>query len=114
MPRLSNALLRHARTINPLLALLLRPCRDLPSAHNELRWLREHVNERLVRRFGDEKDVPEQLRRRCVVNLCRQRATGVPLQYLLGSQPFGDLDVLCRKGVLIPRYALFYGMGWGG
>jgi methylase of polypeptide subunit release factors len=103
MPRLSNALLRHARTINPLLPLLLRTCRDLPSAHNELRWLRQHVDARLEAKFGDKKDVPEKLRRRCVVSLCRRRARGVPLQYLLGSQPFGELDVLCRKGVLIPR-----------
>ncbi|KAK9473393.1 putative mitochondrial N5-glutamine methyltransferase [Dipodascopsis tothii] len=32
------------------------------------------------------------------------RGQGVPLQYLLGNQPFGDLDVLCRPGVLIPRW----------
>ena len=25
------------------------------------------------------------------------------MQYILGSQPFGDLDLICRKGVLIPR-----------
>lgn len=38
------------------------------------------------------------------MNLVKKRARGVPLQYILGSQPFGDLDILCRKGVLIPRY----------
>lgn len=27
----------------------------------------------------------------------------MPLQYILGNQPFGDLEILCRKGVLIPR-----------
>lgn len=103
MPRLSNEFLRHARTINPLLPLLLRTCRTLPSAHNELRWLREHVDTRLERKFGDKKDVPGLLRRKCVVNLAKKRARGAPLQYLLGSQPFGELDILCRKGVLIPR-----------
>jgi HemK-like putative methylase len=35
--------------------------------------------------------------------LCRKRGRGVPLQYVLGSQPFGSLDILCRPGVLIPR-----------
>ncbi|KFY29114.1 hypothetical protein V493_02534 [Pseudogymnoascus sp. VKM F-4281 (FW-2241)] len=105
MPRLSNGLLRHAFTINPLLAPLLRTCRTLPSAHNELRWLRQHVDARLETKFGRKKDVPVLLRKRCVVNLVGKRARGVPLQYILGSQPFGDLDILCRKGVLIPRQA---------
>ncbi|OBT92698.1 formate dehydrogenase (NAD+) [Pseudogymnoascus verrucosus] len=105
MPRLSNELLRHAFTINPLLPPLLRTCRTLPSAHNELRWLRQHVDARLEAKFGRMKDVPAPLRRRCVVNLVKKRARGVPLQYILGSQPFGDLDILCRKGVLIPRQA---------
>ncbi|KFY12383.1 hypothetical protein V491_06813, partial [Pseudogymnoascus sp. VKM F-3775] len=105
MPRLSNELLRHAFTINPLLPPLLRTCRTLPSAHNELRWLRQHVDARLETKFGRKKDVPALLRRRCIVNLVKKRARGVPLQYILGSQPFGDLDILCRKGVLIPRQA---------
>ncbi|OBT63264.1 hypothetical protein VE03_07969 [Pseudogymnoascus sp. 23342-1-I1] len=105
MPRLSNELLRHAFTINPLLPPLLRTCRTLPSAHNELRWLRQHVDARLEAKFGRKKDIPAPLRWRCVVNLVKKRARGVPLQYILGSQPFGDLDIVCRKGVLIPRQA---------
>ncbi|KAG7692167.1 hypothetical protein KL951_005076 [Ogataea haglerorum] len=32
-----------------------------------------------------------------------QRANLVPLQYILGSQPFGDLTIKCKPGVLIPR-----------
>lgn len=43
MPRISNALIRQARRISTLLPLLLRPCRDLTSALNEFRWLREHA-----------------------------------------------------------------------
>ncbi|KAG7905211.1 hypothetical protein KL906_005248 [Ogataea polymorpha] len=31
------------------------------------------------------------------------RARLVPLQYILGSQPFGDLTIKCKPGVLIPR-----------
>lgn len=27
----------------------------------------------------------------------------MPLQYVLGSQPFGSLDIKCRPGVLVPR-----------
>ena len=41
MPRLLHSLLLRARNISPLLPLLLRPCRTLPSARNELRWLRD-------------------------------------------------------------------------
>ena len=26
------------------------------------------------------------------------------MQYLLASQPFGELDIKCERGVLIPRY----------
>ncbi|ANB13780.1 Mtq1p [Sugiyamaella lignohabitans] len=32
------------------------------------------------------------------------RGRGVPLQYIIGSQPFGDLDIKCARGVLIPRW----------
>jgi methylase of polypeptide subunit release factors len=101
MPRLSHPLLLRARNISPLLPLLLRTCRTLPSALNELRWLREHVSE-----------IPERSRkytfnpRTLLLHLCHQRARGVPLQYLLGSQPFGELDILCRHGVLIPRFVV--------
>ncbi|KAF6241405.1 hypothetical protein HO173_000115 [Letharia columbiana] len=35
--------------------------------------------------------------------MCRSRARGKPLQYILGSQPFGEVEILCRRGVLIPR-----------
>ena len=38
-----------------------------------------------------------------LAQLCRQRGRGVPLQYVLGSQPFGFLDIKCKPGVLIPR-----------
>jgi HemK-like putative methylase len=36
-------------------------------------------------------------------DLVRRRARGEPLQYIIGNQPFGDLEILCRPGVLIPR-----------
>lgn len=93
MPRLAPDLLARARNISPFLPLLLQTCRTLTSARNELRWLREHVRDREL----------EQRSRISLLKLCRQRARGVPLQYLLGSQPFGELDILCRPGVLIPR-----------
>ncbi|MCJ1293832.1 hypothetical protein MMC34_005388 [Xylographa carneopallida] len=99
MPRLPKSLLRHAYHIDPLLPLLLRPCRDLPSARNELRWLREHVSS------GPNATTPHASNstHTRLHKLCLERARGKPLQYILGSQPFGGLDILCRPGVLIPR-----------
>ncbi|KAJ4389404.1 hypothetical protein N0V93_006872 [Gnomoniopsis smithogilvyi] len=93
MPRISPSLLSRAYRISPHAATLLPTCRELPSALNELRWIREHVAQQLK-----PKD-PE----RQVASLCRRRGRGEPLQYVLGSQPFGNLDILCRPGVLIPR-----------
>ncbi|KOS19021.1 Mitochondrial N(5)-glutamine methyltransferase MTQ1 [Escovopsis weberi] len=69
-------------------------CRSLESAVNELRWIREHV-ESTAR---DEQQAASKTAR-----LCRRRGRGVPLQYILGSQPFGPLDIRCKPGVLIPR-----------
>ena len=34
----------------------------------------------------------------------KRREKGEPLQYILGTQPFGELEILCRPGVLIPRW----------
>ncbi|TRX88138.1 hypothetical protein FHL15_010984 [Xylaria flabelliformis] len=38
-----------------------------------------------------------------IAHLVARRGAGEPLQYVLGTQPFGDLEILCEKGVLIPR-----------
>ncbi|KAI1376463.1 S-adenosyl-L-methionine-dependent methyltransferase [Hypoxylon crocopeplum] len=100
MPRLPPSLIRRAHSISPHLATLLPACRDLASARNELRWIREHVSElprHSPRRASEEKEIA------LLAKLCRRRGTGYPLQYILGSQPFGDLDIKCRPGVLIPR-----------
>lgn len=98
MPRLLPSFLRHAHHENPLLPLLLRTCRDLPSARNELRWLKEHVNS------TTSSSKPKDHARKRLKSLCISRSKGKPLQHILGNQPFGDLDIKCRPGVLIPRY----------
>ncbi|OAX80139.1 hypothetical protein ACJ72_05538 [Emergomyces africanus] len=120
MPRLRPSLLCHAYSIDPLLPSLLRECRDLPSAQNELRWLREYaLAERRYHndsgRWHGRDGGPPMIQRRNNNNndnarlklrlhtMVQQRARGVPLQYILGDQPFGELEILCRKGVLIPR-----------
>lgn len=35
--------------------------------------------------------------------MCDDRGRGKPLQYILGTQPFGEVEILCRAGVLVPR-----------
>ncbi|KAK2602422.1 hypothetical protein N8I77_008956 [Diaporthe amygdali] len=98
MPRISPAAIRQAYKISPHAATILPACRDLPSTLNELRWIREHVEELQRGRAPSPFRTEYQ-----VASLCRQRGKGVPLQYVLGSQPFGNLDLKCRPGVLIPR-----------
>ena len=99
MPRISLHQLRQAYTISPLLSRLLPACRDLTSAKNELRWLQEHAVA-----ASQDASVPGRRRRRHhLATMCERRRRGVPLQYILGTQPFGDLDIQCAPGVLIPR-----------
>ncbi|KAK3308187.1 S-adenosyl-L-methionine-dependent methyltransferase [Chaetomium strumarium] len=94
MPRLPPSLFwRARREISPMAAQLLPACRDLESAANELRWIRQHVRD-------TRSPVPPALR---VWRLVEKRGRGVPLQYVLGTQPFGHLEIRCKPGVLIPR-----------
>lgn len=100
MPRIPTALLRKARTIDPFLTALLAPSRDLHTAQNELRWLREHVEKvaKARRAKGDTL-----AKGALLGQLVRERAKGKPLQYILGTEYFGDLEIKCKPGVLIPR-----------
>ncbi|KAG8158831.1 hypothetical protein KVR01_011274 [Diaporthe batatas] len=98
MPRITPGAIRQAYRISPHAATLLPACRDLPSTLNELRWIREHVEELQRGRPASPSRAEHQL-----ASLCRRRGRGEPLQYVLGSQPFGNLDLKCRPGVLIPR-----------
>lgn len=100
MPRIPTSLLRKAFTIDPLLPRLLPPCRDLHAAQNELRWLREHAED-IVRARGIKGDHAS--KSAILRDLVDQRASGRPLQYILGNEYFGNLDIRCRPGVLIPR-----------
>lgn len=102
MPRLQPALVRRAYSIDCLLPLLLRSCRDLDQARRELRWIYDHVHSKLPRKTAFSKDPQEHVHAQ-LHQLCVARSKGKPLQYLLGDQPFGDLEILCEPGVLIPR-----------
>ena len=71
---------------DPLLRRLIPGTGSAVQARNELRWIKQEVS-------------PEHLTR-----VVTQRSHGIPLQYILGSQPFGALEIKCRPGVLIPRW----------
>ena len=120
MPRLPPRLLNTARRQHPFLALILQETRDLPSAGNELRWLAEDAfshkpdHHASVPCNGAKLTIPKPPRSssqadtsisagKLYANVLR-RSRGEPLQYILGSTPFGDLDILCRPDVLIPRW----------
>ncbi|KAG5979197.1 hypothetical protein E4U55_005461 [Claviceps digitariae] len=96
MPRLPPSLVRLAKRRSPNVAALLPVCRDMQSATNELRWLAEFARETIPQGHIHAQ-------RKLLNRLCQKRGRGVPLQYILGSQPFGVLDIKCRPGVLIPR-----------
>lgn len=88
--RINRQLIKKARDINPLLPYLLPQCRTIENASTELRWLTDHFSSR-----------PQSE----LTHACKQRYRGMPLQYILGTQPFGRyLNILCRKNVLIPRW----------
>ncbi|KAF8248860.1 S-adenosyl-L-methionine-dependent methyltransferase [Wilcoxina mikolae CBS 423.85] len=91
MPRLPPSLLRRAHRISPLLPPLLKTTRTLPHAILELRWLRAHASTRP----NPASSLRSYIHRRGT--LCE------PLQYILGTQPFGATTILCRRGVLVPR-----------
>ncbi|KAI4762897.1 S-adenosyl-L-methionine-dependent methyltransferase [Aureobasidium sp. EXF-3400] len=97
MPRLHPRMLHHARKIDSLLPLVLQATRDLNSAKNELRWLKEYITSQ-PSNHPSPKSYEHRLRQVCI-----DRARGKPLQYIMGSEYFGDLEIACVKGVLIPR-----------
>ena len=104
MPRIATSLLRRAKQIDRLLPPLLGVTRDLDAAANELRWLREHADAVALRRNSRRRSNSQVDKNAILRDLVKQRARGMPLQYLLGTEFFGDLELKVRKRVLIPRY----------
>ena len=105
MPRLPPSLVLKATRQGKHLPALLKECRDLSSARNELRWLAAHAVETAKQRASSLGHL--QARKISSADLLstyvKRRSRGQPLQYILGNQPFGELEILCRKDVLIPR-----------
>jgi hypothetical protein len=91
-----SLILRKAQVVSdPFISNLLPVVGDLSSARNELRWLREGCQKR-----ASESDEQQSLLEQHV----SRRSRGEPLQYILGSAYFGDLEIKCRQGVFIPRF----------
>ncbi|KAI0358403.1 S-adenosyl-L-methionine-dependent methyltransferase [Trametes cingulata] len=81
------------RAVPSLLAHLSRAI-GRESAQNELRWMRQALD-----------DPPDGIRPpvKTLEEMVARRVRGEPLQYILGSQPFGPLNLIVRPPVLIPR-----------
>ncbi|KAH6914384.1 S-adenosyl-L-methionine-dependent methyltransferase [Coprinopsis sp. MPI-PUGE-AT-0042] len=60
-------------------------------AKNELRWMQQAIQR------NERPDIPG------LEEMVSRRSRGEPLQYILGTQPFGPLNLLTRPPVLIPR-----------
>lgn len=86
MPRLSPNSIRYAVRQDAYLPALYRATRCIATAESDLRWIR--------------KELPRREWHAAVV----QRVAHRPLQYILGSQPFGALLVKCSEAALIPRW----------
>ncbi|POS84231.1 hypothetical protein EPUL_003875, partial [Erysiphe pulchra] len=96
MPRINHSLIFKAHKLSPYLPFILQATRCLPSAINELRWLKSYVQ-------NLKPNLCNLKARLLLSKFAKRRACGEPLQYILGSQPFGNLDIKCKRGVLIPR-----------
>ncbi|PWY61864.1 putative methyltransferase [Aspergillus eucalypticola CBS 122712] len=106
MPRIPSRTILDAHRQDHLLPLLLQECRSLDLAKSELGWMRNRAVSQAQSnplRIETTKPKLHQGWRSTLRSMCRARSRGQPLQYILGDQPFGDLDILCRKEVLIPR-----------
>ena len=107
MPRLPTKLILQAYKENPLLVHLIKECRTLGHARIELRWLQEGaIAKALTKESAFGKRDSAWRWQRVLRIMCIIRGRGKPLQYILGNQPFGELEILCQKGVLIPRSVL--------
>lgn len=83
--RISPRTIREASKV-PLLRHFLAANRTLENAKQELKWV--------------QQELPPQK----WTWAAKRRLRLVPLQYILGTQPFGELTILCKENVLIPRW----------
>ncbi|KAI1469706.1 S-adenosyl-L-methionine-dependent methyltransferase [Daldinia caldariorum] len=108
IPRVSPSAAQRLNTDMRYITALLPTCKNMSSAQNELRWIRESVESNklapLFRETKASKSNDKVYKATKLYRMCSLRGRGYPLQYILGSQPFGNLEIRCRPGVLIPRH----------
>ena len=78
---------------------------NVSNARHEAAWILEEtigLTRLKVQTFPDH--VVSEEAWRCAWEAVERRASGEPLQYILGSQEFWGLDFFVSKDVLIPRY----------
>ncbi|CCE62466.1 hypothetical protein TPHA_0C03130 [Tetrapisispora phaffii CBS 4417] len=95
MPRISPRVMHDAFKINYCLPLLLPECRTIENAQQEYKW----IHSELSLKSASLNELDKTIKLACI-----QRFHHVPLQYILRSQPFGYINISCKKNVLIPRW----------
>jgi hypothetical protein len=74
------------------------------TAENEIRWLRAAFdNPRSLLFVPKDAQKPEELDATLAQALKDRVEKHKPLQYIIGTQPFGGIEIKCRAPILIPR-----------
>ncbi|CAB4409834.1 unnamed protein product [Rhizophagus irregularis] len=80
---------------------------NITQAKQELRWLTQYVLQKTRKNFfflSEEKNLNE-IEKNLLNELINERVEkSKPLQYILGTQPFCDLEIITQSPVLIPRW----------
>src|SRR5436190_17011983 len=86
--------------------LLSKNGNNINQAKQELKWLTQHVLQQTRKnsfRLG-EKNLND-FEKNLLNELINERVEkSKPLQYILGTQPFCDLEIITKSPVLIPRW----------
>ncbi|MFA6527712.1 MAG: HemK/PrmC family methyltransferase, partial [Candidatus Babeliales bacterium] len=87
---------------------LLPVCTDGGNAHQEIWWFLQHVTgkrkaELLTMHPQASSTIMANLREQLEVLVFERVTNKKPLQYIIGSVPFGDLTILVQPPILIPR-----------
>ncbi|KAK6511596.1 hypothetical protein TWF481_000511 [Arthrobotrys musiformis] len=96
MPRINRSLTSHLRQKHKLLPLLYRDTRIPELAEFDLRTLTSHI-------LTHHKSLPPIQQSTLLKSLCRRRARAEPLEHIIGTAQFYDVEILSGRGALIPR-----------
>lgn len=94
LPLVTRPSSRNFEELEPLVLKLTRALGDRKAALRELQWMKQALAQSRSPRAPPLGGLP---------SLVDRRAKGEPLQYVLGTQPFGPLGLLVRPPTLIPR-----------